>query len=47
MWLRALSALHFRDFVDRRQGDGAGGVTIAGDLSTISAVLKWGATCAG
>ncbi len=40
--LRALSALHFRDFVDRRQGDGAGGVTIAGDLSTISAVLKWG-----
>jgi integrase len=42
MRLRALSALHFRDFVDRRQGDGAGGVTIAGDLSTISAVLKWG-----
>lgn len=40
--LRSLSALHFRDFVDRRQADGAGGVTIAGDLSAISAVLKWG-----
>ncbi len=40
--LRSLSALHFRDFVDRRQADGAGGVTIAGDLSTISALLKWG-----
>ena len=40
--LRALSALHFRDFVDRRQAGGAGGVTIAGDLSTVSAVLKWG-----
>lgn len=40
--LRSLSGLHFRDFVDRRQAAGAGGVTIAGDLSTISAVLKWG-----
>lgn len=40
--LNALSALTFRDFVDRRQKAGAGGVTIAGDLSTISAVLKWG-----
>ena len=40
--LRSLSALHFRDFADRRQADGAGGVTIAGDLSTISGVLKWG-----
>jgi len=39
--LRSLSALHFRDFSDRRQAEGAGGVTIAGDLSTISAVLKW------
>jgi integrase len=39
--LRSLSALHFRDFADRRQAEGAGGVTIAGDLSTISAVLKW------
>ncbi len=40
--LHALSALAFRDFVDRRQASGAGGVTIAGDLSTVSAVLKWG-----
>jgi len=40
--LSALSALVFRDFVDRRVKAGAGGVTIAGDLSTISAVLKWG-----
>lgn len=39
--LSALSALTFRDFVDRRMKDGAGGVTIAGDLSTVSAVLKW------
>lgn len=40
--LAALSALSFRDFVDRRAKAGAGGVTIASDLSTISAVLKWG-----
>ena len=40
--LGALSALHFRDFVDRQVAAGAGGVTIAGDLSTVSAVLKWG-----
>jgi integrase len=40
--LSALSALAFRDFVDRRVKAGAGGVTIAGDLSTISALLKWG-----
>lgn len=40
--LNALSALTFRDFVDRRVKAGAGGVTIAGDLSTVSAVLKWG-----
>lgn len=40
--LGSLSALTFRDFVDRRVDNGAGGVTIAGDLSTISAVLKWG-----
>ncbi len=40
--LAALSALTFRDFVDRRVKAGAGGVTIAADLSTVSAVLKWG-----
>jgi integrase len=40
--LVALSALTLRDFVDRRQKAGAGGVTIAGDLSFLTAVLKWG-----
>lgn len=40
--LQALSALVLRDFVDRRAASGAGGVTIAADLSTLSAVLKWG-----
>lgn len=40
--LSTLSALSFRDFIDRRVKAGAGGVTIAADLSTISAVLKWG-----
>jgi integrase len=40
--LASLSALAFRDFVDRRVKAGAGGVTIASDLSTLSAVLKWG-----
>lgn len=33
--LSNLSALAFRDFVDRRVKAGAGGVTIAGDLSII------------
>jgi integrase len=40
--LQSLSALNLRDFVDRRAASGAGGVTIAGDLSTLSGVLKWG-----
>jgi integrase len=40
--LRSLSAITLRDFIDRRIADGAGGVTIAGDLSFLSAVLKWG-----
>lgn len=40
--LANLSAVVLRDFVDRRIADGAGGVTIAGDLSFLSAVLKWG-----
>lgn len=40
--LSALSALVLRDFIDKRMEDGAGGVTIAGDLSFLSAVLKWG-----
>ena len=40
--LSVLSSLVLRDFIDRRSGQGAGGVTIAGDLSFLSAVLKWG-----
>ena len=38
----SLNAVVLRDFIDRRQEAGAGGVTIAGDMSTLSAVLKWG-----
>jgi integrase len=40
--LGALNALVLRDFIDRRAEAGAGGVTIAADLSFLSAVLKWG-----
>ena len=40
--LASLNAVTLRNFVDRRQKAGAGGATIAGDLSTLSAVLKWG-----
>jgi len=40
--LRALSAIVLRDFIDKRIEDGAGGVTIAADLSFLGAVLKWG-----
>jgi integrase len=40
--LSSLSALTLRDFIDGRVKDGAGGVTIAADLSFLSAVLKWG-----
>jgi integrase len=40
--LSALNAVTLRDFIDRRMKDGAGGVTIAADLSFLSAVLKWG-----
>lgn len=40
--LTSLSAVVLRDFVDRRTEAGAGGVTIAADLSYLSAVLKWG-----
>ena len=40
--LVSLSAGVLRDFIDRRAKAGAGGVTIAGDLSFLSAVLKWG-----
>jgi integrase len=40
--LASLNAVTLRDFIDRRMEDGAGGVTIAADLSFLSAVLKWG-----
>jgi integrase len=40
--LNAITALVLRDFIDKRAKDGAGGVTIAADLSFLSAVLKWG-----
>ena len=40
--LTSLSAGVVRDYVDRRLDDGASGPTIAGDLSYLSAVLKWG-----
>lgn len=40
--LGALNALHLRDFVDRRVREGVAGSTIAGDLSYLSSVLKWG-----
>ncbi|MGF6526033.1 tyrosine-type recombinase/integrase [Variovorax sp. PvP013] len=40
--LNAITALVLRDFIDKRVKEGAGGVTIAADLSFLSAVLKWG-----
>lgn len=40
--LTVLSSAVLRDFIDRRTKVGAGGVTIAADLSFLSAVLKWG-----
>ena len=39
--LATFNAVTLRDFIDQRVQDGAGGVTIAGDLSFLSAVLKW------
>jgi integrase len=40
--LAKLSAITLRDFIDRRLKAGAGGATVAGDLSFLSAVLNWG-----
>jgi len=40
--LSDLNAFVLRDFIDRRTEAGAGGVTIAADLSFLSAVLTWG-----
>jgi integrase len=40
--LKRLNSIHLRDFIDKRQNAGAGGVTIAADLSFFGAILKWG-----
>lgn len=40
--LKRLNSIHLRDFIDKRQASGAGGVTIAADLSFFSAILQWG-----
>lgn len=40
--LTSLNAVILRDFIDGRLKNGAGGVTVAADLSFLSAVLKWG-----
>lgn len=40
--LATLNSTVLRDFIDRRTAAGAGGVTVAADLSFLSAVLKWG-----
>ena len=40
--LKHLNSIHLRDFIDKRLKAGAGGVTIAGDLSFFGAILKWG-----
>jgi len=39
--LASLNAVVLRDFIDSRLAEGAGGVTVAADLSFLSAVLKW------
>jgi len=40
--LKRLHSIHLRDFIDARIKAGAGGVTIAADLSFLGAILKWG-----
>jgi hypothetical protein len=40
--LAALSSVTMRDLIDRRAKAGAGGVTIAADLSSLSSVLERG-----
>jgi len=40
--LKRLNNVHLRDFIDTRLAAGAGGVTIAADLSFLGAILKWG-----
>jgi len=40
--LKCINSIHLRDFIDIRVKAGAGGVTIAADLSFFGAILKWG-----
>jgi integrase len=40
--LKRINGIHLRDFIDKRVEAGAGGVTIAADLSFFGAILKWG-----
>ncbi|MRW85667.1 tyrosine-type recombinase/integrase [Pseudoduganella sp. FT26W] len=40
--LKRLNSIHLRDLIDTRLQAGAGGVTIAADLSFFGAILKWG-----
>lgn len=40
--LKRLNSINLRDFIDKRVKAGAGGVTIAADLSFFGAILKWG-----
>lgn len=40
--LKKLNSINLRDFIDARLDAGAGGVTIAADLSFFGAILKWG-----
>ncbi|MFC5509964.1 site-specific integrase, partial [Massilia jejuensis] len=40
--LKRINSIHLRDFIDLRVKAGAGGVTIAADLSFFGAILKWG-----
>jgi len=40
--LKHLNSIQLRDFIDKRIKQKAGGVTIAGDLSFLGAILKWG-----
>lgn len=39
--LDRLSAVTLRDYVETRKADGAGGATLAGDMSNLSSALKW------
>ena len=40
--LKHLDAVHLAEFISRRRKDGITGATLAGDLSALSSVLKWG-----